>query len=125
MAGTSLDKPGHDDRESSCQLIRLPGRFAARAAAAEPFPGSKKACAKNRNSRGISRLIRLSSPWLKNIHLLFFRIICMLPAPRLDARGTFWPIVTGREAGCDGRKAPREFFARTNGAAADGEVVWS
>ena len=41
-------------------------------------------------------------------------------ASRLDERGTFWPIVTGREAGCDGRNGDaREFFVRTNGADAD------
>jgi hypothetical protein len=95
-------------------------------AAAELSPGSKNARAKNRNSRGISRLILLSSPRLKNISLPFFRIIGMLPASRLDERGTFWPIVTGREAGCDGRNsAAREFFVRTNGADADDEGVWS
>ena len=41
-------------------------------------------------------------------------------------RGAFWPIVTGREAGCDGRVGDaRELFMRTNGADADGEGVWS
>src|SRR5690349_17542486 len=41
-------------------------------------------------------------------------------------RGALWPIVTEREAGCGGRRQRRaRFFVRTNGADADGEVVWS
>ena len=45
-------------------------------------------------------------------------------------RGAFWPIVTEREAGCDGRigvarASELSLGMRTNDAEADGEVVWS
>jgi len=62
----------------------------------------------------------LSSPLRRNIFLYGFRkseVWCVHPASRWRA---FWPIVTEREAGCDGRSGDaREFFVRTNGAGAD------
>jgi hypothetical protein len=94
-------------------------------AARERLPGQKSLREKSKFVRHFKADSAVQS-LAQNILLPFFRIMGMLPASRLDARGTFWPIVTGREAGCDGRKgAARDRFVRTNGAAADGEVVWS
>ena len=49
----------------------------------------------------------------------------MMRVSRLGKRGVC-AIVTTREAGCDGRiRDARDFIARTNGADADDEIVWS
>ena len=49
-----------------------------------------------------------------------------LPAHPASARGAFRPIVTTREAGCDGRDDVTRIYLRwTTGVVADGEVVWS
>src|SRR5690348_6874517 len=78
------------------------------------------ACAQNRISRTISTLNPLSSPAAKNFYLPFFgKLWFSLHIPPRCKRA-FWPIVTEREAGRDGRVGDaREFFVRTNGADAD------
>jgi hypothetical protein len=45
----------------------------------------------------------------QKFYFSFSEIYGWFVSSRLDERGTFWPVVTGHEAGCDGRKATRVF----------------
>ena len=56
-----------------------------------------------------SELFRLSE-----IRLTFRRIRSMMRPSRLARRGALWPIVTEREAGCDGRFGSRVRFAHAD-----------
>jgi hypothetical protein len=47
----------------------------------------------------------------QKFYFSFSEIYGWFVSSRLDERGTFWPVVAGHEAGCDGRKATRVFFA--------------